>query len=177
MTLQQNPSFKTYGKKIWQVNKCGRSGQQNTINPKTKTRWVNIILTDWARRHLCSLTSIPDLTPMSPLESTICWKPLGVCTRKQVSFVDDSLGKICVPIDPTKPHEFIVTRVPTLTDCINELGQGKVSNKEDGEVSTPQCLQPYMRYFQQFLKNLDLKRIRDLQKNKPQASEGMIDFW
>lgn len=32
------------------------------------------------------------------------------------------IGKICVPIDPTKPHDFVVTEVPTLTICINELG-------------------------------------------------------
>lgn len=40
--------------------------------------------------------------------------------------VHPKTGKICVPIDPTKPHDFIVSKVPTLTECINELGQGKV---------------------------------------------------
>jgi len=35
---------------------------------------------------------------------------------RQVSYkYDYILGKICVPIDPTKPHEFDVLNVPTLT--------------------------------------------------------------
>lgn len=40
--------------------------------------------------------------------------------------VHPKTGKICVPIDPKKPHDFKVEKVPTLTDCINELGSGKI---------------------------------------------------
>lgn len=80
--------------------------------------------------------------------------------------VHPKTGKICVPIDPTKPNEFQVSKVPTLTECINELGQGKTTatGKEEGEVAVPQCLLPYMRHFTTFLRALEQKRIRELQK-------------
>jgi len=80
---------------------------------------------------------------------------------RQVSIVlCDSLGKICVPIDPTRPHDFYVSKVPTLTECINELGQNKFLKEE--EIAVPQCLQPYMSYFKTFLKSLEAKRIKEL---------------
>jgi DNA primase small subunit len=48
---------------------------------------------------------------------------------------DCCLGKICVPIDPLRPHDFYVSKVPTLTDCINELGQSKFLKEE--EIAVP----------------------------------------
>jgi len=36
--------------------------------------------------------------------------------------VHPKTGKICVPIDPNAPEDFRVSKVPTLTSVINELG-------------------------------------------------------
>jgi len=73
--------------------------------------------------------------------------------------VHPKTGKICVPIDPRDPEAFKVSKVPTLTSVINELGQGQ-NNREDGGSSTPQCLVPYMETFHNFLKTIDSKRIK-----------------
>lgn len=59
-----------------------------------------------------------------------------MCILRQVSYVCVIvLGKICVPIDPTRPHDFYVSKVPTLTECINELGQSKFSKVD--EIAVP----------------------------------------
>ena len=76
------------------------------------------------------------------------------------------LGKICVPIDPKAPEDFIVAEVPTLTSVINELGGGKAMQmqKEEGGSNTPPCLQPYMAVFHQFLKQNSQKNVKLAQK-------------
>lgn len=38
--------------------------------------------------------------------------------------VHPKTGNVCVPFDPLKFNEFKLAEVPTLTKCINELGQG-----------------------------------------------------
>jgi DNA primase small subunit len=78
--------------------------------------------------------------------------------------VHPKTGKICVPIDSTRPDDFKVSQVPTLTQVINELG-GCLSMKEDGESITPPCIEPYMATFRTFLKKCEDKRIKELQKD------------
>ncbi len=56
------------------------------------------------------------------LKSPWCVHPK---TGKKIKMLTALVGKICVPIDPKKPLEFKVTEVPTLTDCIRELGTTK----------------------------------------------------
>lgn len=67
--------------------------------------------------------------------------------------VHPKTGKICVPIDPKNPDDFDCTNVPTLTSVIREMGQMSASQKklEDGESTTPPCLEPFMQTFRQFL--------------------------
>ena len=60
-------------------------------------------------------------------------------------------GKICVPIDPRHPDSFDCTRVPTLTQVINEIGQMQSVGQEEGGSTTPPCLEPFMRTFKAFL--------------------------
>ena len=62
-------------------------------------------------------------------------------------------GKICVPIDPRQPDAFDCENVPTLTQVINEMGQMSASERqqEEGESTTPPCLEPFMRTFKDFL--------------------------
>ena len=38
--------------------------------------------------------------------------------------VHPKTGNVCVPFDPLKYQDFKLDQVPTLTQCINELGQG-----------------------------------------------------
>ena len=69
----------------------------------------------------------------------------------------------------------MVTQVPTLTDCINQLGAGKTLSEANAAV--PECLQPYMRYFTSFLKAIEQKRIKQLQRqNKKQPDATSMDF-
>ena len=87
-----------------------------------------------------------------------------------------------MPVDHRKPDEFQVSKVPTLTDCINELGSGKVQklSKEDGDIDIPESLAPYMRYFRAFLQDCERKNIRELQRlnkaSQQQAPSGEVNF-
>ena len=71
-----------------------------------------------------------------------------------------------MPVDHRRPHEFEVSKVPTLTQCIRELGEGQVMKlgKEDGDVDVPKCLLPYLEYFKSFLKQCEQKTINELKK-------------
>ena len=89
-------------------------------------------------------------------------------------------GKICVPIDPKRPDAFKVSEVPTLTQCINEIGAKSNQVKhEDGDSLTPQCLEPFMATFRSFLKGCDKDRMLNQQaanKEKAQNGSGGMDF-
>ena len=76
------------------------------------------------------------------------------------------LGKICVPIDPKRPDDFIVSQVPTLTRVINEIGAqaNKQRTHEEGDSLTPECLEPFMATFRSFLKGCEMKRIQALKE-------------
>ena len=80
--------------------------------------------------------------------------------------ISSIIGKICVPINPMRPDDFNVSQVPTLTQCINEMGD-KVSQSrthEEGDSLTPQCLEPYMATFRNFLKGCEQKRFAALKE-------------
>lgn len=73
-------------------------------------------------------------------------------------------GKICVPIDPKRPDAFNCEQVPTLTSVIQELGKMTADQrgKEDGQSTTPACLEPYMRTFREFLENSRKKNLASI---------------
>ena len=67
--------------------------------------------------------------------------------------VHPKTGKICVPIDATKPDDFNCEEVPTLTSVINELAEAQlVGSTEEGDSVTPPCLVPFMKTFKTFLR-------------------------
>ena len=89
-----------------------------------------------------------------------------------------------MPIDPKNPDAFNCTKVPTLTQVINELGSSAQKSdqlKEEGESVTPPCLEPFMQTFRDFLgksNKSQMQAIRQANKQKAQkgAASGSMDF-
>ena len=84
-------------------------------------------------------------------------------------------GKICVPIDPKKPNEFNCENVPTLTQVIREIGSMPANQRqqEEGDSTTPPCLEPFMRTFKEFLggnKKQNLQYIKQANKDRAAAA-------
>jgi len=48
--------------------------------------------------------------------------------------------------------------------------------KEDGDSITPPCIESYMATFRTFLRNVEAKRIRDLQKANKTKQGDPMDF-
>lgn len=130
---------------------------------------------------------------MCPLESTICSNHHGAFTRRQVSspfrwLAKSSLinvfipvGKICVPIDPKRPDDFDCSRVPTLTQVINEMGTMSADKRtrEEGDSLTPPCLEPFMATFKEFLetsRKLQINSIKEANKAKQSASAAATNM-
>ena len=77
-----------------------------------------------------------------------------------------------MPIDPKNPDAFDCTRVPTLTQVINEIGQMQ-TDQEEGGSTTPPCLEPFMRTFKTFLevsRKQNIAAIRQANKAKGAAA-------
>ena len=78
-----------------------------------------------------------------------------------------------MPIDPQNPDAFDCTRVPTLTQVIDEIGQISAGDRthEEGESITPPCLTPFMDTFKSFLETSRRQNIAALkQANKAKAA-------
>lgn len=82
--------------------------------------------------------------------------------------VHPKTGKICVPIDATKPDDFNCEKVPTLTSVINELGEAQLG-KEEGDSVTPPCLVPFMKTFKTFLRK---SAVQSAKENNKQEGES-----
>ena len=69
-----------------------------------------------------------------------------------------------MPIDPKQPDAFNCEQVPTLTQVINEIGQMRADQrqKEDGDSTTPPCLEPFMATFRDFLESARRQQLADL---------------
>ena len=151
---------------------------------KTRSETTKTNSLDGTRTFRCKLSSsrisIHALTPTFPLALTTCWNLHGVSTPRQVSITlslklfSFSLGKICVPIDPKKPDEFIVSQVPTLTQVINEIGAQTAAQRthEEGDSLTPQCLESYMATFRSFLRGMESKRIQALREANAEKAQN-----
>lgn len=69
--------------------------------------------------------------------------------------VHPGTGRVCVPIDPTKAHEFDPIEVPTVTQLLSEIDEWKGDN-EDKKIADWEktSLKPYVDYFRDFISTL-----------------------
>ena len=79
-----------------------------------------------------------------------------------------------MPIDPRRPDAFDCTRVPTLTQVINEMGAINTSDRrrEEGDSTTPPCLEPFMQTFRDFLeaqRRSQIEAVRQANRERQQA--------
>ena len=87
------------------------------------------------------------------------------------------IGKICVPINPRNPDAFDCTAVPTLTQVINEMGSMAANQRtrEEGDSTTPPCLEPFMQTFRDFLeaqRRSQVEAVRQANRERAQAQHA-----